>query len=56
MALTASQQVARNVARAVVAGVATEVAAEITKSTGSKSAGTIGKAVMRGTLGGVMRR
>jgi uncharacterized protein len=56
VALTASQQVARNVARAVVAGVATEVAAEITKSTGSKSAGTISKAVMRGTLGGVMRR
>ncbi len=55
-ALTTSQQVARNVARAVVAGVATEVAAEITKSTGSKSVGTIGKAVMRGTLGGVMRR
>ena len=55
-ALTTSQQVARNVARAVVAGVATQVAAELTKSTGSKSAGTIGKAVLRGTLGGVMRR
>src|SRR5271170_1997479 len=44
-ALTTSQQVARNVARAVVAGVATQVAAELTKKTGSKSAGTIGKAV-----------
>jgi DNA double-strand break repair helicase HerA and related ATPase len=55
-ALTTSQQVARNVARAVVASVATQVAAEITKSTGSKSAGTIGKTVLRGTLGGVMKR
>ena len=54
--LTASQQVARNVARAVVAGVATQVAAELTRKTGSKSAGNIGKAVLRGTLGGVMRR
>jgi len=55
-ALTTSQQVARNVARAVVAGVATQVAAELTKKTGSKGAGDIGKAVVRGTLGGVMRR
>jgi DNA helicase HerA-like ATPase len=54
--LTTSQQVARNVARAVVAGVATQVAAELAKKTGSKSAGNIGKAVLRGTLGGVMRR
>jgi uncharacterized protein len=55
-ALTTSQQVARNVARAVMAGVATQVAAELTKKTGSKSAGTIGRAVLRGTLGGVMKR
>jgi uncharacterized protein len=55
-ALTSSQQVARNVARAVVAGVATQVAAELTRKTGSKGAGDIGKAVVRGTLGGVMRR
>ncbi len=54
--LTASQAVARNVARAVVAGVATEVAAEFSKSTGSKAAGKIGKAVVRGALGGVLRR
>lgn len=54
--LTASQQVARNVVRAVAAGVATQVAAEIAKSTGSKSAGTMGKAVVRGALGGVLRR
>jgi DNA helicase HerA-like ATPase len=54
--LTTSQQVARNVARAVAAGVATQVAAELAKSTGSKTAGTIGKAVVRGALGGVMRR
>jgi hypothetical protein len=54
--LTTSQQVARNVARAVATGVAAQVAAEIAKSTGSKSAGTIGKAVVRGALGGVMRR
>jgi len=54
--LSTSQQVARNVARAVVAGVATQVAAEIAKSTGSKSAGTIGKAVLRGALGGVIKR
>jgi uncharacterized protein len=54
--LTTSQQVARNVARAVVAGVATQVAAELTKTTGSKSAGNLGKAVMRGALGGVMRK
>jgi uncharacterized protein len=54
--LTTSQTVARNVARAVAAGVATQVAAEFAKSTGSKTAGTIGKAVVRGTLGGVLRR
>jgi uncharacterized protein len=55
-ALTASQSVARNVARAVAAGVATQVAAEFAKSTGSKTAGNIGKAVVRGALGGVLRR
>jgi len=55
-ALTTSQQVARNVARAVAAGVATQVAAELAKSTGSKSAGTISKAVVRGALGGVLKR
>ncbi len=54
--LTTSQQVARNVARAVAVGVATQVAAELSKSTGSKTAGTISKAVVRGALGGVMRR
>jgi uncharacterized protein len=54
--LTTSQNVARNVARAVAVGVATQVAAEFAKSTGSKTAGTIGKAVVRGTLGGVLRR
>jgi DNA double-strand break repair helicase HerA and related ATPase len=55
-ALTTSQSVARNVARAVAAGVATQVAAEFAKSTGSKAAGTIGKAVVRGALGGVLKR
>ena len=54
--LTASQSVARNVARAVAAGVATQVAAEFAKSTGSKTAGALGKAVVRGALGGVLRR
>ena len=54
--LTASQSVARNVARAVAAGVATQVATEFAKSTGSKTAGTLGKAVVRGALGGVLRR
>jgi hypothetical protein len=54
--LTTSQLVARSVARAVAVGVATQVANELAKSTGSKSAGTIGKAVVRGALGGVMRR
>ena len=54
--LTTSQQVARNVARAVVVGVGAEVAAELSKSTGSAAAGRIGKAVVRGALGGVMRR
>jgi hypothetical protein len=54
--LTTSQQVARNVARAVAVGIGAQVAAELTKSTGSKTAGTLGKAVVRGTLGGVMRR
>jgi len=54
--LTTSQAVARNVARTVAAGVATQVATEFAKSTGSKTAGTIGKAVVRGTLGGVLRR
>jgi uncharacterized protein len=55
-ALTTSQLVARNVARAVAAGVATQVATELSKSTGSKTAGTISKAVVRGALGGVMRK
>jgi hypothetical protein len=54
--LTTTQLVARNVARAVAVGVATQVASELSKSTGSKTAGTIGKAVVRGALGGVMRR
>jgi hypothetical protein len=54
--LTTAQQVARNVARAVTAGVATQVAAELARKSGSKTAGTIGKAVLRGALGGVMKR
>jgi uncharacterized protein len=54
--LTTSQSMARNVVRAVAAGMATQVAAALAKSTGSKTAGTIGKAVVRGTLGGVLRR
>ena len=54
--LTTSQQVARNVARAVAVGVGTQVAAELTRTTGSKTAGTISKAVVRGALGGVLRR
>jgi uncharacterized protein len=55
-ALTTSQAVARNVARAVATGVAAQVATELAKSTSSKTAGTIGKAVIRGALGGVLRR
>ena len=55
-ALTAGQQIARNVARTVSLTVATQVAAELARATGSKSAGNIGKAVLRGTLGGVMKR
>jgi hypothetical protein len=55
-ALTTSQQVAPNVARAVAAGVATQVAAKLAKSTSSKTAGTISKAVVRGALGGVLKR
>ncbi len=54
--LTTSQQVARNVARAVVAGVATQLAAKLARGTGSRTAGNISKAVVRGALGGVMRR
>jgi uncharacterized protein len=54
--LTTSQSMARNVVRAVAAGMATQVASELAKSTGSKTAGTIGKAVVRGALGGVLRR
>jgi len=54
--LTTSQSMARNVVRAVAAGMATQVAAGLAKSTGSKTAGTIGKAVVRGALGGVLRR
>ena len=54
--LTVTQLVARNVARAVAAGVATQVAGKLAKSTGSRTAGTISKAVVRGALGGVMRR
>ena len=55
-ALTTSQQIARNVARAVATGVSTTVAAELARSTGSKTAGTISKAVVRGALGGVLKR
>jgi DNA helicase HerA-like ATPase len=55
-ALTTSQAVARNVARAVAAGVATQVATGLARSSGSKTAGTIGRAVVRGALGGVLRR
>jgi uncharacterized protein len=55
-ALTTSQQIARNVARAVAIGVSTTVAAEFARSTGSKTAGTISKAVVRGALGGVLKR
>jgi uncharacterized protein len=54
--LSTSQAMARNVVRAVTAGVATQVAAELAKSTGSKAAGNISKAVVRGALGGVLRR
>jgi hypothetical protein len=54
--LTTAQAMARNVVRAVTAGMATQVAAELAKSTGSKTAGTLGKAVVRGALGGVLRR
>jgi DNA helicase HerA-like ATPase len=54
--LTTSQSMARNVVRAVAAGMATQVAAGLAKSTGSKTAGTLGKAVVRGALGGVLRR
>jgi uncharacterized protein len=54
--LTTSQQVARNVARAVVAGVATQVASEFAKSAGGRTAGNISKAVVRGALGGVLKR
>jgi len=54
--LTTSQSMARNVVRAVAAGMATQLSAGLAKSTGSKTAGTIGKAVVRGTLGGVLRR
>jgi uncharacterized protein len=54
--LTTSQSMARNVVRAVAAGMATQVAAGLAKSTGSKTAGSIGKAVVRGALGGVLRR
>lgn len=54
--LTTSQRVARNVVRTVAVTVATEVAAEVAKASGSKSAGSIGKAIVRGTLGGVLRQ
>jgi hypothetical protein len=54
--LTTSQSMARNVVRAVAGGMATQVATQLAKSTGSKTAGTLGKAVVRGALGGVLRR
>jgi uncharacterized protein len=54
--LTTSQSIARNVARAIAAGVATQVASELARKSGSKTAGTLGKAVVRGALGGVLRR
>ena len=54
--LTTSQSMARNVVRAVATGMAAQVATGLAKSTGSKTAGSIGKAVVRGALGGVLRR
>jgi len=54
--LTTSQRVARNIARTVTAGVVTQVANELVKASGSKTAGNIGKAVVRGALGGVLKR
>ena len=54
--LTTSQRVARNVARTVTAGVVAQVANELVKASGSKTAGNISKAVVRGALGGVLKR
>jgi uncharacterized protein len=55
-ALTTSQAVARNVARSVAVTVAAQVASEVARTTGSKTVGNIGRSVLRGALGGVLRR
>src|SRR5262249_30012990 len=54
--LSTSQSMARNVVRAVAAGMATQAAADLAKSTGSKTAGTTGKAGVLGRRGRGLRR
>jgi DNA helicase HerA-like ATPase len=54
--LSTGQLIAREVTRSVVNRVAGQVAADLGKQVLGKTGGTIGRAVVRGTLGGVLRR
>jgi hypothetical protein len=55
--LSTAQLVTREVTRSVVNRVAGQMAADFGKSIlGKKMGGTIGRAIVRGTLGGVLRR
>jgi uncharacterized protein len=54
--LSTGQVIARNVTRSVTTKVAGQIAKEVEKSLGSKTAGSIGRAIVRGTMGGILRR
>ncbi len=50
--LTSGQRMARNVTRTV----GNQIAKDVEKSLGGKAAGSIGRAIVRGTIGGILRR
>ena len=54
--LSTTQVIARNVTRSVTTKVAGEIAKQVEKSLGSKSAGSIGRSIVRGTMGGILKR
>jgi hypothetical protein len=54
--LTVSQHVAREVTRTVVSSAIGGLAAEVGKVIGGKQGSSIGRAIVRGTLGGLLKR
>jgi DNA double-strand break repair helicase HerA and related ATPase len=50
--LTSGQKIARNLTRSV----GNQIAKDVEKSLGGKGAGSIGRAIVRGTMGGILRR